>query len=141
MPKKLHNSKSRSKELRTEKIHPTLSEIDIRVDGQAHVGRMGNHFNINSRLFHCACDGVNPSSCFRDMGSAKSGQSSATGFDKFLTICVKLHVAQLQTETTPWNFEWRKSIKRFQICTLAHIWVILWANAHGVAQLQVKTIR
>ena len=39
--------------------------------------------NYRSRQFHRTSNGINPSSGFRDMGSAKSGPSTAW-FDKFL---------------------------------------------------------
>ena len=50
-------------------------------------------YNYRSRWFHRTLNGINPSSGFRDMGSAKSGPSAAW-FDKFLAHG-QAHVGQM----------------------------------------------
>ena len=56
-----------------------FSNLTLKIQGQM---TMTLH-NYRSRQFHRTWNGINPSSGFRDMGSAKCGQSAAW-FDKFL---------------------------------------------------------
>ena len=56
--------------------------LTLKIQGQGQM-TMVLH-NYRSRQFHRTSNGINPSSGFRDMGSAKSGPNAAW-FDKFLT--------------------------------------------------------
>ena len=58
-----------------------FSNLTLKIQGQGQM-TMTLH-NHRSRQFHRTWNGINPSSGFRDMGSAKCGQSAAW-FDKFL---------------------------------------------------------
>ena len=68
-------------------IGPSIPEIQyfqnltFKIQGQGQM-TMVLH-NYRSRQFHKISNGINPSSGFRDMGSAKSGPRVAW-FDKFL---------------------------------------------------------
>ena len=68
-------------------IGPPIPEIQhfqnftLKIQGQGQIMMMLD--NYMSRQFHGTLNGINPSSGFRDMGSAKSGPSAAW-FDKFL---------------------------------------------------------
>ena len=58
-----------------------FSKFDLENKSQGQMAMMLH--NYRSRQFHRTSNGINPSSGFRDMGSAKSGPSAAW-FDKFL---------------------------------------------------------
>ena len=68
-------------------IGPSIPEIQhfqyltLKIQGQGQMTMMLH--NYRSRQFHKTSNGINPSSGFIDMGSAKSGPSAAS-FDKFL---------------------------------------------------------
>ena len=68
-------------------IGPSIPEIQhfqnftLKIQGQGQMTMMLH--NYRSRQFHRTQNGINPSSGFRDMGSAKSDPSAAS-FDKFL---------------------------------------------------------
>ena len=59
------------------------STLKIQGQGQSQMTMMLH--NYRPRQFHRTSNGINPSSGFRDMGSAKSGPSAAW-FDKFLPM-------------------------------------------------------
>ena len=97
-----------------------FQNLTLKIQGQCQMTMMLH--NHRSRPFHRTSNGINPSSGFRDMGSAKSG-SSAAWFDKFLAH----GQAQMgQMGKRPWqctttgldnsteNFKWSKYIKRLQ---------------------------
>ena len=58
-----------------------FQNLTLKIQGQGQM-TMVLH-NYGSRQFHRTLNGINPSSGFRDVGSAKSGPSAAW-FDKFL---------------------------------------------------------
>ena len=58
-----------------------FSKFDLEIQGQDPMTMMLH--NYRSRQFHRTSNGINPSSGFRDMGSATSGPNAAW-FDKFL---------------------------------------------------------
>ena len=99
--------------------------LKIKVQGQM---TMMLH-NYRSRQFHRTSNGTDPSRGFRDMGSAKSGPSAAW-FDKFLAHGKPIwgkwannyDSAQLQVQTSPWNFKWGQSIQRFQRYAFHKVW-------------------
>ena len=68
-------------------IAPSIPEIQhiqnltLKIQGQGQMTMMLH--NYKSKQFHNTSNDINPSSGFRDMGSAKSGPS-ATWFDKCL---------------------------------------------------------
>ena len=68
-------------------IGPSIPEIQhfqnyaLKIQGQGQMTMMLH--NYRSRQFHRTQNGINPSSGFRDTGSAKSDPSAAS-FDKFL---------------------------------------------------------
>ena len=62
-----------------------------KIQGQGQMAMMLH--NYRSRQSHRTSNGINPSSGFRDMGSAKSGPSTAW-FDKFLAH-VQAHTGQM----------------------------------------------
>ena len=72
---------------RSMSIGPSIPEIQhfqnltLKIQGQGQMTMMLH--NYRSRQFHRTWNGINLSSGFRDMGSAKSGPSAAS-FDKFL---------------------------------------------------------
>ena len=72
---------------RSMSIGPPIPEIQhfqnltLKIKGQGQMTLMLH--NYRSRQFHRTLNGINPSSGFKEMGSAKSG-SSAAWFDKFL---------------------------------------------------------
>ena len=58
-----------------------FQNLTLKIQGQGQMTMMLH--NYRSRQFHRTRNGINPSSGFRDMGSAKSDPSAAS-FDKFL---------------------------------------------------------
>ena len=77
--------------------------------------------NYRSRQVHETLNGVNPSSSFRDMHSAKTGPTLWQIwqiFGPWATHTGQMandhDSAQLQAQTIPHNFEWRKSVKSLQ---------------------------
>ena len=58
-----------------------FQNLTLKIKGQGQMTKMLH--NYRSRQFHRTLNGINPSSGFKDMGSAKSGPSAAW-FDKFL---------------------------------------------------------
>ena len=58
-----------------------FQNLTLKIQGQGQMTMMLH--NYRSRQFHRTRNGINPSSSFRDMGSAKSDPSAAS-FDKFL---------------------------------------------------------
>ena len=58
-----------------------FQNLTLKIQGQGQMTMMLH--NYRSRQFHRTQNGINPSSGFRDMGSAKSDPSAAS-FDKFL---------------------------------------------------------
>ena len=72
---------------RSMSIGPSIPDIQhfqnltLKIQGQGQMTMMLH--NYRSRRFHRTSNGINPSSGFRDMGSANSGPSAAW-FDKFL---------------------------------------------------------
>ena len=121
--------------------------------------------NYMARQFHRTSNGINPSSLFRDMGSAKSGQS-AVWFDKSLAHGqASPYVANGQITMTLHNYrsrqvhetKWGKSIQRFQRYAFRKLWTQFvanltsywpmgksiwgkWANDHDSVQQQGQTI-
>ena len=147
-------------------IVPPIPEIQhfqnltLKIKGQGQMTLMLH--NYRSRQFHRTSNGINPSIGFKDMGSAKSGPSAAW-FDKFWAHGQVKPIwgkwandydsAQLQVQTSPWNFKWDTSIQRFQRYAIRKVWTQFvanltsfwpmgkpiwgkWANDHDSAQLE-----
>ena len=75
--------------------------------------------NYRSRQVHKTLNGVNPSSSFRDMRSARSGPNLWQIWQVFGPWASPYGAndhdsAHLQAQTIPQNFEWRKSVKQLQ---------------------------
>ena len=68
-----------------------FQNLTFKTQGQGQMTMMLH--NYRSRQFHRTSNGTNPSSGFRDMGSAKSGPSAAW-FDKFL-VHGQAHMGQM----------------------------------------------
>ena len=146
-------------------IGPPISKIQyfqnltLKIKGQGQMTMMLH--NCRSGQFHRTSNGTDPSRGFRDMGSTMSGPSAAS-FDKFLAhgqahmgqMGNNYDSAQLQVQTSPWNFKWGQSIQRFQRYAFRKVWTQFvpnltsfwpmgtpiwgkWANDHDSAQLQV----
>ena len=91
-------------------ICPSVPEIQhfqnltLKIQGQGQM-TMTLH-NYMSRQFHRTSNGINPSSGFRDMGSVKSGPSTAW-FDKFLANG-QVHMSQMGKWLTLHNYRSRQ---------------------------------
>ena len=68
-----------------------FQNLTLKIKGQGQMSIM--FINYRSRQFHRTLNGMNPSSGFRDMGSAKYG-SSAAWFDKFFAYW-QAHMGQM----------------------------------------------
>ena len=114
-------------------ISPSIPEIQhfqnltLKIQGQGQMIMMVH--NYRSKLFHRTWKGTNPSSDFRDTGSAKSGPSAAW-FDKFLAHG-QAHMGQMGKwpwQRTPTGLDnstelWMEKIRRAvtEIC-VPQVW-------------------
>ena len=120
-------------------IGPPFPEIQhfqiltLKIPGQGQMTMMLH--NYRSRQFHRSSNGIDASSGFRDIGSAKSGPSAAS-FDKFLAHG-QAHMGQLGKwlwccTTTGLdksiNLKWCKSIQWFQRYAFRKVWTQFVAN-------------
>ena len=81
--------------------------------------------NYKSRQVHKTLNGLNQSSGFRDLRSAKTGPNLCHIWQVFFCPWATFttwgkwandhDIAQLQAQTIPQNFNWRKSVKRLEI--------------------------
>ena len=145
--KVLHNyTLYKSIELQTVKIHPTVSDICILVDGQAHMGQMDNHeqdhmgqmtivvHNYKSKQFHRTSNGENPPSSF--MGVHSGPWASPFGPNGQVTITLHNYMSwQFQKRTS--NAGNRYSGLRNMHVTMSELhWYQIWRFfAHGQAHI------
>ena len=78
-----------------------FQNLTLKIHGQGQMTMMLH--NYRSRQFHRTSNGINPSSSFRDMGSAKSGPSAAW-FHKFLAIWASPYGTNEQITMTLHNY-------------------------------------
>ena len=104
-----------------------FQNLTLKIYGQGQMTMMLH--NYRSRQFHRTSHGINPSSGFRDMVSAKY-RPSAAWFDQFLAR-EQAHMGRMgkwlwRCTTTglgkPWNFKWGKSILRFHRSAFCKVW-------------------
>ena len=72
-------------------VNQHFQNLTLKIKGQGQMTLMLH--NYRSRQFHRTSNGINPSSRFKDIGSAKSGPSAAW-FDKFLAHG-QTHIGQM----------------------------------------------
>ena len=119
-------------------IGPPIPEIQhfqnltLKIKGQGQMTMMLH--NYRSRQFHRTSNGTDPSRGFRDMGSAKSGPSAdltsfwPMGKPIWGKWANNYDIAQLQVQTSPWNFKWGQSIQRFQRYAFRKVWTLFVPN-------------
>ena len=111
--------------------------------------------NYRSRQFHRTLNGINPSRGFRDMGSTKSGPSAdltsfwPMGKPIWGQWANNYDVAQLQVQTSPWNFKWGNPSGGFRDKrsakpgpNLCQIWQVFgpWASPYAAKEQMTMTV-
>ena len=119
-----------------------FQNLTLKIQGQDQMTMMLH--NYRSRQFHRTSNGITPSSCFRDMGSVKSGPSAAWQ-DKFLPIWGKLwannYIARMHRCVRSWECNPVTPVEcislsfHTHLCTLTFITYILCTNGIEVRRL------